>query len=380
MNKRIASIVFNPFVNDTRILKQAISLANKGYDVEVVAHLDKGLLEDEVKENFKIKRVSYLDRKKTRGFLGKLKAYLSFVYKAVKYTKTFDYLHCNDLNALPIGFIVKQFYNKNVKVIYDAHEYEIEINGLKGSRKRLIALIERNLIKYADKVITVSDAIANEYMRLYKIEKPALVLNTPVYKNVKKKDIFRNVFGLKKTQSIFLYQGGLSKGRGIEILLETFKLLWQEVEQEQESYPVIVFMGYGILEKQVKCCALEYKNIYFHEAVKPEVLLDYTSSADFGILFYEDTCLNHRYCSPNKIFEYLMAELPVIVSNLYEMKRLVESNRVGIVAQRNTALDLKEAIDEILLFDKKELKSNIQNIKHIYNWENQEKVLLEVYQ
>jgi len=129
----------------------------------------------------------------------------------------------------------------------------------------------------------------------------------------------------------------LNKGRGIEILLDTFKTI-------DDEKSIIVFMGYGPLEDLIKVADKNYKNIYFHKAVTPDILLDYTSSADFGILFYENNCLNHYYCSPNKMFEYLMAEIPVIVSNLYEMKRLVEKNKIGVVAQENSPNGLKEAI------------------------------------
>ena len=138
-------------------------------------------------------------------------------------------------------------------------------------------------------------------------------------------------------------------------------------------------MGYGPLEELVKNASQEYVNIYFHKAVSPEVLLEYTSSADFGILFYENSCLNHYYCSPNKMFEYLMAEIPVIVSNLFEMKRLVEDNHIGVVAEENDTKGLKKAIEEAVLLDQNELQENIQKVKEIYNWEEQEKVLLEVY-
>lgn len=62
-------------------------------------------------------------------------------------------------------------------------------------------------------MITVSDAIADEYVKLYDIEKPALVLNTPPYKEIQKKNIFRETLGIKENQTIFLYQSGLSKGR-----------------------------------------------------------------------------------------------------------------------------------------------------------------------
>jgi glycosyltransferase involved in cell wall biosynthesis len=138
-------------------------------------------------------------------------------------------------------------------------------------------------------------------------------------------------------------------------------------------------MGYGELEKEIKEVAKEYNNIYFHPAVSPDILLEFTSSADFGISTIEDSCLSYRYCLPNKMFEYLMAEIPVIVSNLYELKRLVESNQIGVVAKENTPNGLKDAIQEAIKLNKEKLKTNIKKLKTIYNWENQEKVLLKVY-
>ena len=74
-----------------------------------------------------------------------------------------------------------------------------------------------------------------------------------------------------------------------------------------------------------------------------------------------------------------MAELPVIVSNLVEMKRLVENNNIGVVAKQNTPEGLKEAIQKAVLLDKESLHINIQKVKEVYNWQEQEKVLLEVY-
>ncbi len=314
MKKKIANLVFNPFTHDARVLKTTTSLVNNGYIVEVIAHGNKGLSNSEERENYIVRRFSYFDRTVTKSIFSKLRIYFKYMLKSIQHCKQFDFLHCNDLNTLPIAFVIKVFYNKEVKVIYDAHEYETEVDGLRGLKKAFTKWFESFLIKYADKVINVSDAIANEYVKLYGIEKPTLVLNTPPYKKIIKKDIFRDTFNIRKEQTIFLYQGGLSTGRGIEVLLDTFKLLWDE-KKKAKSCPVIVFMGYGELEEKIQEQAENYKNIYFHQAVNPDVLLDYTNSADFGISMIEDTCLSYRYCLPNKIFEYLMAEIPVIVSN-----------------------------------------------------------------
>jgi glycosyltransferase involved in cell wall biosynthesis len=375
---KIAMFVFNSFTNDSRVLKEATSLQEHHFDVTVIAHKDVGVKEEESIGDLKIRRFSYLDRKITTGTLGKLKAYLVYVKESIAYCKDFDILHCHDLNTLPIGFIIKKFFNKNVKIVYDAHEHETEIRDLVGTKQKFTKIIEKFLIKSADKVITVSNAIAEDYARLYNIPKPALVLNTPPYQEIDKKDIFRKELGIDKNQTIFLYQGGFSAGRGIEILLEAFQNIQQDADNH-DFQPCIVFMGYGPLEELVINTARKYNDIYFYPAVTPDVLLDYTSSADFGILFYENNCLNHDYCSPNKMFEYLMADIPVIASNLYEMKRLVQNNKIGIVAEENTANGLKEAIIKATTLDKEELRKNIQKIKNIYNWEEQEKVLLTLY-
>jgi len=370
--KKIVSIVLNNFKNDSRVLKTNISLQNTGYRVQVVALWENDIDEFEIIQNIPVHRVKLKSKNWSKNKLVQLIKYFELIYKIVKIYKNSDIFHCNDLNTLPIAFIIKQFFNKNVKVVYDAHEYETEINGLSGVQKKATKLLEKFLIKYADRVICVSEAIANEYVKLYNIKKPDLVLNTPLYQVVEKKDIFRETFKIAKEKTVFLYQGGLSSGRGIEILLETFKTI-------ENKNAVIVFMGYGPLESLVQNATKEYENIYFHKAVSPEVLLNYTSSADFGILFYENNCLNHYYCSPNKMFEYIMAGIPVIASNLYEMKRLVENNKIGVVAQQNTPEGLQVAIEEAIKLNQEELQENLKKVKEVYNWEEQEKVLLNLY-
>ena len=370
--KTVISIVLNNFKNDSRVLKENISLQNANYDVKVIALHDEGQKEFDLVQNIVVHRIKLKSRAWSKNKLVQIFKYFEFMYRVIKTYKDNDIFHCNDLNALPIGFLIKTFFNKKVKIVYDAHEYETEINGLSGIQKTLTKKLEKFLIKYADKVICVSDSISNEYVRLYNIEKPTLVLNTPAFINIKKENKFREIFNISKDKTIFLYQGSLSKGRGIEILLQTFKELI-------DTKNIIVFMGYGQLEAEIKENSLKYDNIYFQEAVSPEVLLKYTSSADFGISTIEDSCLSYRYCLPNKMFEYIMAGIPVIVSNLYEMKNIVETNSIGVVAKSNDTRSLRDAIEKANILDKSELKKNILKLKKVYNWEEQEKVLLDMY-
>jgi glycosyltransferase involved in cell wall biosynthesis len=369
--KKIANIVLNDFTNDSRVYKISQSLNGFNYITSVVAIHNHGLKEKEFINGVKVERIKLLSRPWPKWKWIQMIKYLEFVFRAFWRFRKVDIVHSNDLSALPVAVLIK-FFGKNVKVVYDCHEYETEINGLKGIEKKAKKILEKCLVPFADKIITVSESIAGEYAQLYNISKPYLILNCPAYNKRSKSDLFRKNLSIGPEKTIFLYQGGLTKGRGIELLLEAFSDLVDDKN-------VLVLMGYGPLESLVKSKAEVSSNIFFHPAVEPSILLDYTSSADYGILFYEDTCLNHRYCSPNKIFEYLMAGLPVISSNLVEMKRLVEREGVGIVAQENTVQGFQSAIIDSLAQDYSAIRESVLKAREKFCWEEQEKVLKEIY-
>lgn len=373
MSKNVVSIVLNNFTNDSRVLKEAKTLQTNGYHVTVIALHEEGLQEHDQQSEINIHRIKLKSRLWGNSKLLKLIKYFEFIYRTIQYYYKSDILHCNDLHTLPIGVIIKLFLNNDAKILYDAHEFEI--NDQPNQSQLSIKFhywFENIFIRYADKIITVSDSIAQEYQNLYNISKPALVLNTPPFQNVEKKDLLRETFNIQKDQTIFLYQGGLSTGRGIEALLKVF-------QTSINPNHVIIFMGYGPLTGYIQEAAQKSNHIFYHPAVSSDILLDYTSSADYGILFYENSCLNHYYCSPNKMFEYIMAGLPVIVSNLYEMAKIVNTYEIGVVAEENSAEGLLKAIKEIEIMDLNLLKNNIKIVQNLYNWEQQEKILLEVY-
>lgn len=370
MSIKVASLVFNPMVNDSRVIKIAESLSSLKYDVEVIAHGKKDLKKKEFYKNFAIIRFFNLDRQ-VASSSKKFIIYLKFISKSIFYCKKFDVLHCNDLNTLPIAFILKKI-KSSIKVVYDAHEYETEVHNIKGIKKYLIKKLEKFLIKYADDVICVSESIAVAYKKLYNIE-PSIILNTPALESIAKHDIFRNELKIDKNQKIFLYQGSLSPGRGIEKLIKVFK----EIEKEY----VLIFMGYGVLEeyilKEIK--QNTHENIFLYPAVSPETLLKYTASADYGISLIEDICLSYRYCLPNKMFEYIMSNLPVLVSDLPEMKKIVLGNNIGKVVNMNSIESIKNGILEISKENLSQFSVNLQSVQQQYNWDNEEKKLLNMY-
>ncbi len=370
--KRLANIVLNDFTNDSRVLKTSNSLNHMNFRVTVVALHNKGLKEKENIDGVEVKRIKILTRQLPKLRFFQYLKFIEFIFRAVWQFRNYDYIHCNDLNALPVGLFIKFISKKDTKVVYDCHEYETERINIKGLEKFLTKILERSLINFPDCIITVSDSIANEYVNLYKIPKPKIVLNCPVFKKQPKCNIFREKFDLNEQQKIFLYQGLFGNGRGINRLINVFS-------QFKDKEDVIIFMGYGPLYNKIKSAAENNINIFLHQSVDINVLLSYTSSADYGMALIDDVCLNYRYCLPNKIFEYLMAGIPFIGSNLTEMSKFIENTNTGIIAHDNSFKGIKNSINSIKKIDTNIFEKNIKEAVKIYNWEEQEKVLKNIY-
>ena len=373
--KKVISIVMNNFKNDTRVLKEAITLKNNSFDVMVLALHDgkSNLKEYDSVSDIDVRRIILKTKNLPKSLFYQIIKYVEFFCKAVRECRKADIIHCNDLQPLPVAVMTKLFSFGTTKIVYDAHEYETEVKGLIGIRKSLAKFLERVLIKFVDKVITVNDSIADKYVEMYNIDKPCIVLNSPNKLDViEKSDIFRKKFNLPKEHKIFLYQGGFSKGRGIEILLETFANI-------DIKNVCIVFMGYGELEKKVKEYADKYKNIFYHDAVTPQVLLDYTVSADYGIILYNNICLNNYYCLPNKFFEYSMTGLPIICSNFPVMNDFMKKYNAGVCAEPDNIDSITNAIKSVMQKDYNLLSKNARKMAVENCWEEQEKVLLNLY-
>jgi glycosyltransferase involved in cell wall biosynthesis len=368
---KVLFVLANPFTNDSRVLKEATSLTKMGFNVTIFCKYAKGLKRREVVDNITIKRFGSDFFFKTR-ILRRVYINIFWLFGLIESFKNYQIIHCHDWDTLLVGAFAKIFSFGAKKLVYDSHEYASEQWVGKRFYKKIVQAIEYSFITLADRVINVSNGIAEEYKRIYKIKKPDLILNCPPYKDVGNYDLFREKFGISKEAIIFLYQGGLTGARNIELILNSFKKL-------NDPNKVIVFLGYGNMVEKIEEASKSYNNIFYHPAVTPNELYKYTKSADLGIALLFNDCLNNYYCLPNKFFEYSMAGLPVIISNLYEIAKLQKEFDNGFILNE----DNEESFYEIIATIKKENLSNKQvNSKRIakqYNWEAQEAVLFNIY-
>ncbi len=357
------------FKNESRIEKQAVSISNMGiFDSVLLIGAGKGAWD--LREGVSVRLLGSDNvlgtlSEKIKRFIGWYKS----VYSYLK-DKEVDCVNAHSLSVLPLAVALK--FIKGAKLIYDPHELETETNGNFGARRMLARLTERILIRFSDHVFVVSHSISEFYSNTYGLKSVDVVLNAPNEVPLLNNDIFRDKFAIPKDTIIFLYQGVLSEGRGVELLLQTFSSL--------EGSPVcIVFMGYGPLVNEIKVRQKESKAIYYHPAVSPKMVHSHTSSADIGLALIQDTCLSYSYCLPNKLFEYGMAGLPCIVSPLVEMSRYVNENKCGFILEKVDQIALTKIIEKVCNIDLSVFKKNARAAALSHSWHKQELVLIQVY-
>jgi glycosyltransferase involved in cell wall biosynthesis len=160
-----------------------------------------------------------------------------------------------------------------------------------------------------------------EYFReKYDIINGNVIMNFPNYKSVKpnKKIDYREMFNCEDSAKIILYQGALNEGRGLRLIINSMSFLSDKF--------CLVIIGEGPIKKELientKLLNLQHK-IKFLDFVELNNLPEYTMAADMGINLLEDYNLSKKMASPNKLFEYIHAGLPVISTNTIENKKVL---------------------------------------------------------
>jgi glycosyltransferase involved in cell wall biosynthesis len=208
---------------------------------------------------------------------------------------------------------------------HDCHELYLESTHITRLERRVLGPYERAHMRRASFVVAVNQSIAGEYEARYGV-RPTVVRNcadAPAGGEVRD---LRRLAGLGLEDRVLLYQGGFVHGRGLDVCVAALSRLPEDVH--------LVMLGYGPLEHQLREWATEHgvsDRLHVVSAVPPEELLSYTASATVGLVPYQPISRNNHYTLPNKIFEYTSVGLPVVASDLPELRRVVVDHGCGAV-------------------------------------------------
>lgn len=268
------------------------------------------------------------------------------------------------------------------RTIYDSRDIYLhsrEFDKMDRVRRTLLQRIERRWAGATDAVITVNDAYADILARTLRVARPAVVMNCPARwtRPDPPPDRIRAALGLPATTAITLYQGNLITERGIEQAMDAI------VEVPGSA---LVLLGYGSLRETLASRAEQppYAGcVFVLPPVPPSELLEWTASSDVMVMAIQPTTLNHRFTTPQKLFEALAAGVPVVASDLPGMADIVKATRAGVVCDPTSPASIAAAIREVLQQPASDLAAMRERARRAadetYNWDRQATALFAVY-
>ncbi len=361
--KKIIVSVTNDLATDQRVDKVCNSLKAEGFNVLLIGRKLKN--SPKIKRKYQTKRFKLLFNK---GFL--FYAEYSIRLFIFLFFRKKDILLANDLDTLPANYLICKLQNK--RLVYDSHELFTEVPELinRPKTQKVWLIVEKSILPHLKNNYTVCDSIANYYKNKYNTTF-SVIRNVPeLQNNTDNKYTFPFKTANKK---IIIYQGALNIGRGLELMIETTKHL---------ENCIFVIVGTGDIEKELKKTVAKNKlnnKVKFLGRIPPNELKNITPKADLGISLEEDLGLNYHFALPNKIFDYIHAEIPILASNLPEMKQLVIQYKVGEIAENRTPKELAKQIKNILNKPKNQFKKSLFKAKNNLNWQQESKKLLKLF-
>ncbi len=429
----ICFVTANTFEFDSRTLRAAQALAADGHRVTVVALQGLGLAVDETLENGILLVRPDLDRRvasafrplptvarnaiarvlgfdpdavalpprgpgvveRIRGPLRRAAEILAYrrrvgpwVLAALAAAPDADIFSAKALVVLPV---VREAAGRNgARFVYDIADLHIEsgrLARLPGPLKSYLYRRERQWMAEAAALTTVTEPMADEIVRRFGVARPTVVMNCrprwrsgddmPTTTRLREAVV---AAGGRADAPILLYQGAFREDQGIEELLAA-----TEGGALRDVPLVIAFMGFGRLQARLRAAATAAQpgRIVILPPVPSTELLEWTAGADLAFVGAPPRTVNLGLTIPNKLFESLMAGVPVVVAGGTAVARLVTETGAGVVVQPWSAADLGLALTAALTAlpdDRLALRRRARSAAlERYNWETEQAGLVATY-
>jgi len=370
---------------DARVMRDAIALVEAGCIVTIVDVMsDCSRPEEEDVDGIHLKHIfmpSYFVSARFKPwFLVKLG--MIMVYGTIQLLQVqADIYHAHVERALPACYIAARLRGK--PFIVDTPELILtDPSYARWSRLSILASqLIKHLVSRCAGYITASPLYIQELGKLYSAKDVTLIRNVPPYKAVTKCNLLHTRLGLDPHVRIALYQGNLQPNRGLHLLIQAAPFLEKDI--------VIVMMGEGYTETPALLQSyIAREGVSDRVKILPPVpyeeLLQWTASADIGLtVLPPDYSLSIRKCLPNKFFEYLMAGLPVLSSELDAIAEMIKTYDVGKIIPSLAPEDVGAAINSMLA-DQSSLARMSANALAVanqeFNWEKESQKLIDLYE
>ena len=355
---RIIFTVTNELNYDQRMIRICNSLASAGNQVKIIGvrSADSSALE---RKNYRQKRLTVFFKKGV-GFYVEYNLRLFFY---LLFQKT-DIFGCIDLDTiLPVFFA--SFFKRKIKV-YDAHEYFSQQKEIitRPEIYRVWHFIERTFVPQFLNGYTVGEGIAKEFFKEYHVDY-SVIRNVP---------LLNPLPIIIEKEKIILYQGSVNEGRGFEYLIPAMKNV---------NAKLIIYGDGNFLEnaKSLVNNNLLKNKVLFMGKFLPGHLKLITQQACIGINLVEPFGKNQLLSLANKFFDYIHEAVPQLTMNFPEYKKINDEYEVALLLN-DLSIDTISKSLNFLLEDEpfySRLQQNCLKAREVYNWQNEEKKLIEFY-
>jgi len=364
-SKRVILSVSNDISTDRRIEKVCLALMELGFEPIVLGRN----LPNSVAPNkpYATKRFSLRFNKGALFYAClnlRLFFYLLFAPKAI--------LHANDLDTLLPNFLVSKL--RGLPLVYDSHELFTEVPEIQNRPfvKKTWLAIERFIFPKLKHVFTVNDVIAGIYQEKYNV--PVKVLkNVPLLSHYPTEIIAKPAAPF----TVIMQGAGINVDRGAEELLLSAQYLTNDFR--------ILIVGAGDAWPSLEKLLIDLPELNQRVSLKNKLpyaeLLELTKTAHLGVSLDKPTNLNYKYSLPNKLFDYCLAQTPVLVSNVPVVAGIVNQENCGWIVPEVTPQAIANSIIHISTNadDYRKAQEACLGVIKKYNWETEKLQLQNVY-
>lgn len=368
--KKIIVSVSNDVVTDNRVKRTCSLLHELGFEVILVGRLRKESLPIESRK-YKVKRFKLIFDKGPLFYAEfNIRLLLFLIFQKV------DILYSNDLDTLAANYFASKIKSHS-RLIYDTHELFTEVPELENRRfvKNTWLRIEKHIFPKLKHIITVNNSIARIYEEKYK--KSLLVVRNVPEKYKNENALTKIEAGIPEDKFILIIQGsGLNIDRGIEEAVLSMEFI---------DNALLIIVGSGDVIPKVKEIVakkhLENKVKFYGKRPYLE-MMQLTSLANIGLTLDKPLNDNYKFSLPNKLFDYIQAGIPILSSELVELKRIIENYDIGCFVKTISPEEIAQTINNLIENPStlEHYKKNCQKAAEFENWDFEKLKLINLFE